>query len=209
LPIPASNPRIVTRLFMLDLESHPPGTPIRGIRLQAVPSKPRIVQSGLFIPLSPEPEKLELTLARIAAIVGSEKVGTPQLRDTWERHRFEMKPWGRQQDWPSPRGIAMQDQPERQKRINRSIILRVFRPIVEVTVYFAGSRPQRLACSKFYGRIESASGPWHSSGNWWGCYWSRDEWDVALRSTADSQVWLLRIFRNTLNDRWYAEGVYD
>jgi len=34
------------------------------------PVKPRAAQGGLFIPLAPEPVKLELTLARIQAIVG-------------------------------------------------------------------------------------------------------------------------------------------
>ena len=43
------------------------------IHLSAEPARPRSAQAGLFLPPSPEPEKLELTLARIAGIVGEKK----------------------------------------------------------------------------------------------------------------------------------------
>jgi protein ImuB len=77
LPAPARNPRVITRLFMLALDAHPPGAAVTEVQLEARPSKPRVIQSGLFVPLSPEPEKLELTLARIAAVVGKDNVGSP------------------------------------------------------------------------------------------------------------------------------------
>ena len=65
LPFPVQNPRIIARLLMLDLEARPPGAGVNGVVVEAIPSKPRTIQNGLFVPLSPEPEKLELTLARI------------------------------------------------------------------------------------------------------------------------------------------------
>ena len=43
------------------------------IHLAAEPARPRSGQGGLFLPPSPEPEKLELTLARIAGMVGEKK----------------------------------------------------------------------------------------------------------------------------------------
>src|SRR5262249_16281178 len=91
LPLPAQNPRLVMKLFMLELEAHPPGAAVTGIRLDATPSKPRIFQNGLFVPLAPEPEKLELTLAKIAGVVGEGNVGSVEIEDTHARDRFRMK----------------------------------------------------------------------------------------------------------------------
>ena len=44
------------------------------IHLAAEPARPRSAQGGLFLPPSPAPEKLELTLARIASMVGENNV---------------------------------------------------------------------------------------------------------------------------------------
>src|SRR5262249_43609888 len=48
LPIPVQKPRVVTKLLMLELEATPPGAPVIGVRIQAQPTKPRIIQNGLF-----------------------------------------------------------------------------------------------------------------------------------------------------------------
>ena len=74
--------RTFLKLLQLDLKAHPPGAPIVKIHLAAEPVRPRAAQNGLFLPPSPEPEKLELTLARIAGIVGEDKVGSLELLDT-------------------------------------------------------------------------------------------------------------------------------
>jgi protein ImuB len=47
-----------------------------------MPVEPRTTQHGLFLPSSPEPEKLEITLARIRGLVGAANVGAPELLDT-------------------------------------------------------------------------------------------------------------------------------
>ena len=66
--------KVFLKFLQLDLNAHPPGAPIMKIHLAAEPARPRSAQGGLFLPPSPEPEKLELTLARIAAMVGENKV---------------------------------------------------------------------------------------------------------------------------------------
>src|SRR5208282_929223 len=70
LPLPMLDPKLFLKLLQLDLSAHPPGAPIIKIQLAAEPARPRSAQGGLFLPPSPEPEKLELTLARIASLVG-------------------------------------------------------------------------------------------------------------------------------------------
>src|SRR5947207_8062400 len=90
LPVPLLDATIFLKLLQLDLQAHPPGAPITKIHLSAEPARPRAAQNGLFLPPSPEPEKLELTLARIAGIVGENKVGSVQLLDTHRPQAFHM-----------------------------------------------------------------------------------------------------------------------
>ncbi len=91
LPVPLLDPRIFLKLIQLDLNAHPPGAPILKIHLRAEPVRPRAAQGGLFLPPSPEPEKLELTLARIAGIVGEDKFGSLALLDTYRANGFRMQ----------------------------------------------------------------------------------------------------------------------
>jgi protein ImuB len=37
----------------------------------------------LFLPPTPQPDQLQVTLARIAALVGEENVGTPELVNSY------------------------------------------------------------------------------------------------------------------------------
>src|SRR5581483_10555319 len=91
LPVPLLDARIFLKLLQLDLKANPPGAPILKIHLSALPVRPRAAQGGLFLPPLPEPEKLELTLARIASIVGADKVGSLQSLDTHRPEGFRMQ----------------------------------------------------------------------------------------------------------------------
>src|SRR5208337_2801230 len=91
LPTPMLDAKVFLKLLQLDLQAHPPGAPIVKIHLSAEPARPRALQSGLFQPVFPEPEKLELTLARIAGIVGEERVGSVELLDTHREGAFVVR----------------------------------------------------------------------------------------------------------------------
>jgi len=82
LPVPMRDPRTLLKLLQLNLSAKPPSAPVRKISIAAEPAKPRGMQGGLFAPASPDPEKLEITLARIQAIVGEENSGSAELPDT-------------------------------------------------------------------------------------------------------------------------------
>ena len=69
LPVPMLDAKVFLRLLQLDLKAHPPSAPVVKIRLQAEPAQPRRAQNGLFLPAAPEPEKLEVLLARLSAVV--------------------------------------------------------------------------------------------------------------------------------------------
>jgi len=91
LPFPMRDSRIFLKLLLLDIESHPPKCAIIAASMTCEPAKPRSIQNGLFQPLSPEPEKLELTLARLIRLVGESNVGSPELVDTHRPGAFCIK----------------------------------------------------------------------------------------------------------------------
>ncbi len=207
LPVPLLDAKVFLKLLQLDLNAHPPGAPIVKIQLSAEPVRPRAAQSGLFLPPTPEPEKLELTLARIAGIVGENKVGSLQLLDTHRPEAFRMHRFAPDHD-------QKRDQPgvEQEPRNEAAITaMRIFRPPVRATVTLQEGRPVHIACPKrkeIGGEILWAAGPWRTSGDWWEQEgWARDEWDIALQGT--SSIMLYRLVRNSLNGQWLLEGNYD
>ena len=91
LPFPMRDSRVFLKLLLLDIESHPPQCAIIAASIICEPAKPRSIQNGLFQPLAPEPEKLELTLARLTRLVGESNVGSPELVDSHRPGAFRIK----------------------------------------------------------------------------------------------------------------------
>ncbi len=91
LPYPMRDHKVFLKLLLLDAEAHPPSAAVIAISINCEPVKPRVLQTGLFIPLAPEPAKLELTLARLAKLVGLDNVGSPELLDTHRPDAFRVK----------------------------------------------------------------------------------------------------------------------
>ena len=90
LPVPMLDPKVLLKLLQLELNERPPQAPVEKIYLELMPVKLRTTQHGLFLPASPEPEKLEITLARIRELVGAANVGAPELLDTHRPDTFRM-----------------------------------------------------------------------------------------------------------------------
>jgi len=212
LPVPMRNPRTFLRLLLLDIESHPPPVAIVAVTIGAEPVQPRVLQTGLFIPLAPEPEKLEVTLARLAKLLGAENVGSPELLDTHRRDAFQMKRFDLSQ-------VQKKSTRNRQSAIGdwQCVIgFRKFRPPWRAKVHTMHGRPTQINvrdadhCA-IRGTIVCASGPWRTSGDWWRAdSWARDEWDVAVVSLIGAQTEMLcRIYRDLQSDEWWVEGMYD
>ncbi len=206
LPLPIQDHRVLFRLAYLDLENNAQPAPIGKVIVQAMPVKPRHAQSGLFVPASPEAEQLEITLARIRGIVGSADengtacAGSPRVLDTHKPDSFSVQPFsGMDEDEES--GSAPAAAPV--------ISMRIFRPPLETTVELVEEKPCSVSLRKKPLRVLAASGPWRSSGNWWNksSSWSRDEWDVALK-TAEG-VGIYRIYLDRIKNQWFVEGGFD
>jgi protein ImuB len=212
LPLPMLDPKLFLKLLQLDLNAHPPGAPIVKIHLAAEPARPRSAQGGLFMPPSPEPEKLELTLARIASLVGDACVGSLELLDTHRAEAFRMRRF-------VPEVIqkrALQEPHLRKSSEpadDRSAIasLRRFRPPLRATVTLESGELMRVTCPKkkeVQGSVLWKAGPWRSSGDWWDREaWSRDEWDIALQNAGG--IALYRLVHDLLGGGWFIEGTYD
>jgi len=91
LPYPMRDHKVFLKLLLLDTEMRPPPAAVIAVSIKCEPVKPRVLQTGLFIPLAPEPEKLELMLARLAKLVGAENIGSPELLDTHRPDAFRVK----------------------------------------------------------------------------------------------------------------------
>jgi len=204
LPLPMLDPKLFLKLLQLDLNAHPPGAPITKIHLAAEPARPRPGQGGLFLPPSPEPEKLELTLARIAGLVGEARVGSLELLDTHRAEAFRMKRF-------VPEAISAARENILAEEKSPVAALRMFRPPLRASVTLENGEPVCVVCAKkkeAQGSVVWKAGPWRSSGDWWEREaWARDEWDIALQN-ADGTV-LYRLVHDLLGGGWYVEGTYD
>jgi len=206
LPLPMLDAKVFLKLLQLDLNAHPPGAPIIKIHLSAEPARPRSAQGGLFLPPSPEPEKLELTLARIAGIVGEQKVGAVELLDTHHPEGFRMRRFVAEVARKTPQKKTP-DAAEAQAAVTA---LRRFRPPLRAIVTLENGQPMSLVCRRkeVQGEVLWKAGPWRFSGDWWEREaWSRDEWDLALRT--GETVAFYRLVHDLLNGGWFIEGVYD
>jgi protein ImuB len=211
LPLPMLDAKVFLKLLQLDLNAHPPGAPIMKIHLAAEPARPRSAQGGLFLPPSPEPEKLELTLARIAGMVGENKVGALELLDTYHPDGFRMQRFVAE----PPRKSEPEKCPDAAGKQSPVTALRRFRPPLRATVTLENGQPMHLVCRKkdVQGDVLWRAGPWRCSGDWWEREaWSRDEWDLALQSHSSQNgdaVSFYRVVHDLLSGGWFVEGTYD
>src|SRR5579864_4036937 len=207
LPLPMLDYKLFLKLLQLDLNANPPGAPIVKIHLAAEPARPRSAQGGLFLPPSPEPEKLELTLARIASMVGENNVGAVELLDTHHPEGFRMRRFVSAAPHNNDRGKP----PDSAEGRSAVTALRRFRPPLRVQVTVENSQPVSLACARkkdVQGNVLWKAGPWRSSGDWWEREaWSRDEWDLAVRN--GEAVSFYRLVHDLLGGGWFVEGTYD
>ena len=208
LPLPAAmrDARVLRTLLLLDLESHPPAAGIDLVTLEIDPAPARIVQYSLLERAVPSPETLATLAARLGALVGDGRIGSPALLDTWRPDGFEMRPFAPESSRPAVR-------PTPQGRLDRDReygIVRRFRPPVAVRVTLAHGRPVRVAIDRRGmpgGDVEQAAGPWRTSGAWWeegSRAWDRDEWDAALSDGA-----ICRLVHDRLAGRWFLDGILD
>jgi protein ImuB len=224
LPSPIRDPRVLRTLILLDLESHPPSAGIDSVTVTVDPTPGRILQFSLITRPLPSAEQLSPLLARLTALMGEGRVGSPALVDSYAPGAFEIhafRPPG-SGDAAARRGRAprislnhVSDTPAGVRRPSDAATLAVrrFRLPIPARVLKQQGRPVRVETDRpglQGGCVVSGAGPWRTSGHWWSAprdtrrLWNRDEWDVALGDGG-----LYRIYRDRDQDRWFIDGVID
>jgi protein ImuB len=213
LPAAMRDPRVLRTLLLLDLESHPPSAGIDIVTIEIDPAPARIVQYSLVQRALPSPETLATLNARLGALVGETRCGSPVLLDTWRPDAFELRRFQ-----PDACSVRLQADlqadsrgPAKAGHYRPETSLRRFRPPVAVRVIVDRRRPARVFIDRRGmpgGHVLQSAGPWRTSGAWWetspAMPWDRDEWDVAL---SDGSI--CRLFHDRLGDRWFLDGVLD
>ena len=89
--IPSSDRKFLLKLLQIEIAAHPPQAAITSLTLTAEAGQQSKVQLGLFAPQTPEPSRLDVTLARLKALVGDDRVGSPVLRDSHRSGSFDIE----------------------------------------------------------------------------------------------------------------------
>jgi protein ImuB len=214
LPVPTRDSKLLLKLLRLRLQSQPPGAPIQKIQMSAQSSLARVTQGSLFIPTAPDPDKLELTLARIAALVGEGNVGAPQLLDSHRPDAFQV----RQFSIVAAASPNSHHPLKNKTEINLppptapAIALHAFRPPIPARVQLQGNKPASVFFQGRSGKIIHASGPWRTSGDWWEDKpWQEDAWDLEIVFSGEGSLAqsFYRFSYDELLDKWFVRGVYD
>jgi len=190
----------ILQLIRLELTRKPPVAPIVGVLVVARPARARGAQMDFLRPAGPAPERLAATIARLAALVGPENVGTPRCEDTWREEAVGLDayvPGAAERSSPPP-GPA------------DTLSIRRFRPPEEIEVMLGPDGPAALRGKATTARITVAAGPYRLSSEWWrrdehgATGFSRDYWDVHA-----SDGGLYRLHHDRACDRWFLDGYYD
>lgn len=198
-PALPSNDRILWRkLLHLDLEAHPPQAAIQTVTLRAEPGSTSQVQLGLFTPQLPEPSRLDVTLARLRAVVGEGDVGCATLENTHRSEGFRVEPFR----VPSTQSALREPVPLRPAT-------RRLRPAEPVFVTLRNGQPRAFLFRERSYAVERAYGPWRSSGEWWNSsLWGCEQWDLIARAEDNNR--LMGCFeRDVLRDAWQIVALYD
>jgi protein ImuB len=219
LPVPLRNPKTLLKLLRLQLQADPPPAPIQKISLRADSAAPRLAQNGLFWPSAPDPEKLELTLARLAKLVGESNIGSPELLDSHRPDPFRMARFLVPEEGKKNRRTQNAATKESGYRLTG---FRIFRSSLPIKVELHEKQPARVCVHGVYGQVITASGPWRSSGDWWQeDAWQQDEWDLGIEFrpsrrqrehhglSAAPDYGVYRIYYDALREGWFARGYYD
>ena len=192
---PTQNRELLLKLLNLELQAHPPQASIVSVALDAEPAQPQTAQRGLFQAQFPEPDKLELLLARLRSIAGPGNVGSPQLLNSYGDDAFALAPFQ-----PSLHAEAECE------GIPSRLALRVFRPPQPVRVTCRANQPCFMFWEGARIAIASCAGPWHSNGSWWdGQAWDNDLWDVVTAEPLQA----LRLRQDQTSKSWFVVGLYD
>src|SRR6267143_716956 len=208
IPQPTNDVDLLFRMLQTHLENFRSEHPIVAVALTAQPTRPAGEQFGLFETTLRNPHQLSETLARLTALLGADRVGTPILEETHRPDAFRIEPFtwtlafapgngGRSSATPHSQHQAHSSSPLHMLRS----ALRRFRPPAATSMFVSEQR--HLQSETIRGQVVDQRGPYLFSGNWWDeKSWARAEWDLQLEA---GELVLAHESQGT----WKLDGVYD
>jgi protein ImuB len=239
LPSPLREVRALRTLALLDIESHPPSAAVDTVTVVIEPTPGRILQHALFTRPHPTPEQLSTLLARLGALMGQDRVGTPAVVDSYRPGAFAMAALSIEGGRPS---TADSCAPTSALRPPVSALRRCRQPVPARVVMDAALRPLRVSSDRrgfAGGTVLACAGPWRTSGAWWEeepqklelrseklavsaasapCpAEAADHRDARRRGPWSRDEWdvaladgaVYRIFRDRVTDGWFIDAVVD
>jgi protein ImuB len=195
--LPSTDRKFLLKLLQLEIAAHPPQAAIAALTVAAEAGQSNQVQFGLFTPQTPEPSRLDVTLARLKALVGEDRVGSPLLEDSNRAESFRMESFHA--------GVKLSAPLSHPPRM----AMRRVRPPAHVQVVLHSMKPSAFRDLENRFEIAAAYGPWRTSGCWWSCdAWDREEWDV-LAIPADGAPVACLLTCNRERNAWQLEAFYD
>jgi protein ImuB len=193
LPEPTADADILFRTLHTHLESLTTAHAITAVMLALTPARPLVRQQGLFETSLRDPHGFAETLARLGALAGSDRVGTPQLEDTHRPDTVKLI---------AP-AVVIPPPAEPPLHPPAGAPLRRFRPPLRVQLS-SHDGATYLWSDQLQGEIAFRGSPYPSSGEWWqeGRAWQRIESDIALKEGG-----LYRLVQ--IGDGHFIEGEYD
>lgn len=182
VPEPTARAETLFRMLHTHLESVRTESPVVEVELEAFPTRVIPRQLSLFEASLKDPHQFQETLARLAALVGADRVGTPVLEAGHRPDAFRLIP-------PDFENVPLMKD-EKESELDRKTPMRRVRPSLPVRVEVTSSGvPRRLevrgrSASVVVpsGVLRRVEGPWRLSGRWWeGSGWREDSWLVEIR----------------------------
>jgi protein ImuB len=193
IPQPTNDVDLLFRMLQTHLENFRSEHPIVAVALSALPIKSVGEQFRLFETTLRNPHKLSETLARLTALLGADRVGTPVLEETHRPDAFRVEPFSWHGLPAHPIGRMPMPRPA----------LRRFRPAVSASLLLDEGKPAHVRSADVCGKVVRQRGPYFLSGNWWDeRSWARAEWDLQLEGGE-----LVRAHEG--DGGWKIDGVYD
>jgi protein ImuB len=221
IPQPTNDAELLFRMLHTHLENFKSEHPITAVSLEAQPTKPPKQQFGLFETTLRNPHQLSETLARLIALLGADRVGTPVLEETHRPGAFRMEPFSSTGFQPvGQAGVRACNRNGRLAAASPSCCgqdarllhshdgcaplspaLRRFRPAVSASGF--SSEDRHLQSKTISGKVIDQRGPYLISGNWWDeTAWSRAEWDLQLENN-------VLVCCHQSDGNWEIDGIYD
>jgi len=195
--IPSIDRKFLLKLLQLQLAANPPSAAVQRITLRAEAGQSSKVQLGLFAPQTPEPSRLDVTIARLKAIAGEDRVGSPVLEDTHRPGSFHLAPF------------AIPAKPQKPTAGRNHLALRRMRPPIPVRVTLQAEKPTAFRDRQHTYAISAAYGPWKTSGAWWAAEgWDLAEWDVLAQAAGGESLACLLV-EDRQTRAWHLEAFYD